>query len=351
MSLFLFYLVASSFRITEKELDRIVWLAILGGAAAAVWSVYSHYYGAGFAQHQLRATLSSGNEAVNPNRLGSCLLIPLSLTLARSVSARQQWARILALGLLAIVSLGPILTMSRGAILSAVVTTTIFFWRLNSLKLKSVKPAIRRFILVMIVLALVAAATVPAGLVERFEQSATDRGAGRLDIWAVGVAILEDYALFGAGLDNFPVVYNQYAGYAPHQEFSPDRDPHNVYLGVSVEEGVVGLFLFVMALRTQFKIVSKVRARTAENVPRRLLARPPVGVCWSPASLGVFYGTRFFGSRRYCWCSHSRFKAQSARRKAAASGGSSQFEVRELSQTRPMGADSRDWPLPPQPIV
>ena len=76
VSLFLFYLVASSFRITEKELDRIVWLAILGGAAAAVWSVYSHYYGAGFAQHQLRATLSSGNEAVNPNRLGSCLLIP-----------------------------------------------------------------------------------------------------------------------------------------------------------------------------------------------------------------------------------------------------------------------------------
>ena len=285
VSLFLFYLVASSFRITEKELDRIVWLAILGGAAAAVWSVYSHYYGAGFAQHQLRATLASGNEAVNPNRLGSCLLIPLSLTLARSVSARQQWARILALGLLAIVSLGLILTMSRGAILSAVVTTTIFFWRLNSLKLRSVKPAIRRFVLVMIVLALVAAATVPAGLVERFEQSATDRGAGRLDIWAVGVAILEDYALFGAGLNNFPVVYNQYAGYAPHQEFSPNRDPHNVYLGVSVEEGVVGLFLFVMALRTQFKIVSKVRARTAKSSTLLIACE---ATCWGVLVASIF---------------------------------------------------------------
>jgi len=99
VALFLFYLAASSFRITEKELDRIVSLAILGGAAAAVWSIYSHYFGAGFAQHQVRATLATGSGAVNPNRFGSCMLIPLSLVLALFLSARHRWTRILALGL------------------------------------------------------------------------------------------------------------------------------------------------------------------------------------------------------------------------------------------------------------
>jgi O-antigen ligase len=285
VSLFLFYLAGSSFRITEKELDRIVSLAILGGAAAAVWSIYSHYYGAGFAQHQVRATLATGSGEVNPNRLGSCLLIPLSLALARFLSARQRWIRTLALGLFATVGLGLILTMSRGSILAAVVTIVVFFWRLNALRLKSLKPKVRRFLLVGIVLAVLAASTVPGGLLKRFGESATDRGAGRLDIWLVGLAILQDYAVVGAGLNNFPVVYNKYAGYASHQEFKSDRDPHNVYLGVSVEEGLVGLFFFAMALRTQFKIVSKVRARTAESSTMLIACE---ATCWGVLVASVF---------------------------------------------------------------
>jgi O-antigen ligase len=265
VSLFLFYLAASSFRITEKELERIVILAILGGAAGAAFSIYSYYHGAGFAEHQTRATLAIGTGEVNPNRFGGCLLIPLPFALARFLSTRHRWERILALGLFATICLGLILTMSRGAILAAMVTITVFFWRLNSSKIKSLKPRARRLLLVVIIVAVAAAATGPASLVQRFQQSATDRGAGRLDIWAVGLATLKDYGIIGAGLNNFPVVYNKYAGYASHQSFKTDRDPHNVYLGVSVEGGVVGLFLFVMALRTQFKITSKVRARAVAS--------------------------------------------------------------------------------------
>jgi O-antigen ligase len=285
VSLFLFYLVASSFRITEKELNRIVLLAILGGTAAAVWSAYSHYFGSGFAQHQVRATLSSGSDRVNPNRFGSCLLIPLSLALAFFLSARQRWTRVLALGLFGMVSIGLILTMSRGSILAGLVTVSIFFWRLNSLKLKSLKPTVRRFMLAGIVLALMAAAAVPAGLVKRFQESTKDRGAGRLDIWSVGLAILGDYGVQGAGLNNFPVVYNKYAGYAPHQDFSSDRDPHNVYLGVAVEEGVVGLFLFVMALRSQFKLASKVRIRAAESSTLLIACEAS---CWGILVASIF---------------------------------------------------------------
>ena len=285
VALFLFYLAASSFRITEKELDRIATLAILGGAAAAIWSVYSHYYGAGFAQHQVRATLATGSGEVNPNRFGGCLLIPLSLALARSLSARRRLTKTLALCLFATIGLGLMLTMSRGAILAAVVTLTVFFWRLNSLKLESLKPQVRRFLLVVIILAVAAAATAPASLLERFRQSEADRGAGRLDIWSVGLAILKDYGVVGAGLNNFPVVYNKYAGYATHQNFKTDRDPHNVYLGVSVEGGAVGLFLFVMALRTQFKIVSRVRALSAEGSTMLISCE---ATCWGVLVASIF---------------------------------------------------------------
>ena len=285
VALFLFYLVASSFRITEKELDRIGLLAILGGAIAAALSIYSYRYGAGFAQHEVRATLAIGSGEVNPNRFGGCLLIPLSLALARFLSARHRWAKVTALGLLATIGLGLILTMSRGAILAAVVTLTVFFWRLNSSRLKSLKPKVRQLLLVVIVLAVVAAATAPASLLKRFQQSESDRGAGRLDIWSVGLAILKDYGVFGAGLNNFPVVYNKYAGYATHQNFKTDRDPHNVYLGVAVEGGVVGLLLFVMALWTQFKIVSRVRVRAAESSTMLISCE---ATCWGVLVASIF---------------------------------------------------------------
>ena len=213
-ALFLFYLVANSFRITEREFDRIVWLTILGGAVAALFSVYGYYNGASSAQHA-RATLSAGGGYVNPNRFGSTLLVPLAFAMARSLSARHRWARMCALFFLIITSLGLLLTLSRGTILAAVVTTLVFLYRLNSLKLESLKPKVRRFLVVAVLLLVGLAAVMPTNLFERFLQSGSDRGSGRLDIWTAGLVMFMHYPIAGAGLNNFSIIYNKYAGYGP----------------------------------------------------------------------------------------------------------------------------------------
>ncbi len=243
-ALFLFYLAASSLRITEREFDRIVWLTILGGAVAALLSVYGFYFGAGFARHATRATLAAGGGYVNPNRFGSCLLVPMAFAMARFLTARHRWARIFALFLLGITGLGLLLTMSRGVTLAAVVTVLVFFYRLNSLKLESLKPKIRRLLVLSVVLAMGLAAVMPANLFERFQQSATDRGSGRLDIWTAGLVMFTHYPIAGAGLNNFPTVYKKYAGYASKLYSSDGADAHNVYLAIAVEEGLVGLLCF-----------------------------------------------------------------------------------------------------------
>src|SRR2546429_71822 len=82
VALFLFYLVASSFRITEKEFDWIVFLTILGGGIAALWSLQQFYSGVGFGQHGIRATLVVGENEANPNRFGIRLLLPLAFAMA-----------------------------------------------------------------------------------------------------------------------------------------------------------------------------------------------------------------------------------------------------------------------------
>ena len=104
----------------------------LGGSSGCnVERVYGFYFGAGSSQHATRATLAAGGGHVNPNRFGSCLLLPLAFALARVLTVRNRLAKILALSLLGITSLGLLLTMSRGITIAAIVTVLVFFYRLK----------------------------------------------------------------------------------------------------------------------------------------------------------------------------------------------------------------------------
>ena len=266
IALFLFYLVASSFRITEKEFDWLVLLTILGGGAAALWSVRQFYSGVGFGLHDIRATLTVGETEANPNRFGIRLLLPVSFAMAYFLSARRWYAKAFAFSVMVMAGLGLLLTMSRGSILAEIVIVLVFFFRLKSLKLKSLQPQVCRLLALVVLMAVLLAVAMPTALYLRFKEASADRGAGRLDIWTVGMEILKHYPVAGAGFSNFPVVYNQYAGAAAHLYFKRDNnDAHNSYLAIAAEEGLIGLLLFGIAIKRQFSLVSKCRAQTVRN--------------------------------------------------------------------------------------
>jgi O-antigen ligase len=88
-------------------------------------------------------------------------------------------------------------------------------------------------------------------LLGRVESSLTTGGAGRTDIWAVGLYMLASAPLFGVGFANFPLSFTPYVvdqasgGFAPIYGVSAGRAPHNVLLGTFVETGVVGALLLV----------------------------------------------------------------------------------------------------------
>ena len=63
--------------------------------------------------------------------------------------------------------------------------------------------------------------------------------------------MLKHHFLAGVGLSNFKIAYNSYAGAAPHF-VGYFKDSHNTYLNVLAEQGVLGLFFFVLALIYQF---------------------------------------------------------------------------------------------------
>lgn len=79
-------------------------------------------------------------------------------------------------------------------------------------------------------------------------------GAGRTDIWIVGLGIFASAPLVGVGLGNFGVAFTPNAIWQASGASDAvgalvaGRAPHNVLLGISVETGIVGGILLIMLL-------------------------------------------------------------------------------------------------------
>ena len=133
----------------------------------------------------------------------------------------------------------------------------------------------------------------PAGFFHRFQQAGSSGGSGRLDIWTVGLTAFKHYGLVGAGFSNFPFAYTNYAGEARNFQGSY-RDPHNIYLRIGVELGLIGLVLFVLAVRSQFRAIPKSLQRSGVDT---FVWRPVLlpGACLRSVCLEIFCGVRSFG--------------------------------------------------------
>jgi O-antigen ligase len=83
-------------------------------------------------------------------------------------------------------------------------------------------------------------------------QTGLATGAGRTDIWAVGIGMLAASPLTGVGFGNFPVAFTPYAiaqvsaASGASGALFAGRGPHNVLLGIAVETGVLGGLLLVV---------------------------------------------------------------------------------------------------------
>jgi len=244
-ALIIFYLVAVSFRITEEEFRWVVRLAILGGCLASAFAVYEYSAGINWAQGSgarlvERGSLIVGETEVNPDFFGLKLLVPISLAVAAFLAARSWWGRLLSFCALGITVLALLLTMSRAAFLSLVVLIIVFV----------VRSRLYRRLVPVVVLGALLLAAMPATFFRRIREASETGGAGRTDIWKAGFEMFKHYPWVGVGLGNFIIVYEEFAGSSPRFHGFM-RAPHNMYLNILVDLGILGLVLFLIAIMTQ----------------------------------------------------------------------------------------------------
>jgi O-antigen ligase len=236
VSVFALFLIAVSFQVSQREMEVICVLVIIGGVAAAIMG-YVFGQGAFDGNTAGRATLVVGEAQANPNGFASSLLPSIALALASFFRSRRFLAKIFSLAAIGILGVGIYISISRAAIVALVVLVGVMLYRIGI--------NVRTFMPVLILLGMLP--LTPGRFFTRVMSpftGADETGSGRTEIWAVGWKALQEFWVWGAGLSNFPDAYERYV---PIMRGGGSA-PHNTYLGTWVELGLVGLILMLVSI-------------------------------------------------------------------------------------------------------
>jgi putative inorganic carbon (hco3(-)) transporter len=231
----IFFLVTN----VVDDVDRARQLLTVFAAASvipAVGALWSYAHG----QHLVEGTRAAWLGTFgDPNDLAYHLATGIAVALGarrleRGFCTRLMWAAGIGLMLIAI-----LFTQSRGGLITTGAVLALY-------ALQSVSR--RRETVAILAVVIVAALVAPSATWQRasttlaYEDDAS--ALGRIDAWNTGKSIFDERPLAGVGLGTFIVAW---AEYAPGNA-GPARAPHNTFVEVLAETGLVGLVLFLTAL-------------------------------------------------------------------------------------------------------
>jgi O-antigen ligase len=171
---------------------------------------------------------------------------------------RLPWMRLLNRAYLLVAMLAITLTSSRGALILSAIALLIVPWTLPRLGLRTK---------VAMVIFLIASVTItwrfiPQRSLDRLATTRTEVMEGTMNerrvIWRAGLHLIPLHPLGGVGAGAFSRAVVPFLGY--------EKAPHNTFLSVLVEQGIVGLSLFALVV-----IFAFMHARHAAPSERRLL--------------------------------------------------------------------------------
>lgn len=100
----------------------------------------------------------------------------------------------------------------------------------------------------------------------RFSTAGDDRTSEqRLLYWEHGIDMIERHPVLGVGYFNFPEYYAEH--WPEDMLYGAAQLPHNIFIQVGTDAGLLGLFVFVMILYRNFKCVREIQAMVAKAPP------------------------------------------------------------------------------------
>jgi len=227
----LFFIIVES--INDRKRINIILVAMLSSVALiSCDGIFQFLSGRDFLRGyifngKIRASFS------NSNGLGGYITAVIPIVLSIGLMVKNGWSRlhvkILAWVLISVLMFCLILTYSRGAWIASIMSIILFS------ALKS-----RRFFVITVIVLIFLLFILPNSAKIHANSIGRISDFSRVSLWQEAVAIIEDFPVFGTGLNTYSLV-------APHYKIGEQGGtyPHNSYLQMAAETGLVGLAAFL----------------------------------------------------------------------------------------------------------
>jgi O-antigen ligase len=288
----LFILVAGAVR-GVRDVERLAMVYLLAAAAYASVAITGFDLGAGADWRLGRLYYYDAND------LATFLVTAMPLGLYFLHGGRRLLTRVFAVVALALITVAFVRTGSRGGFIALVATAGFVVLRYSAIPL-------RRRVAVTALGVVIVVGTASDQYWQQMSTILSDADynrtaeSGRIPIWKRGVGYMMQHPLLGVGPDNFATAEGTLSEFADRQQFGVGvrwNAPHNSYVQVGAELGIVGLVLFLAVIASAFVALRRARPdeHTAEGPQDRLTQLTQV----LTASLIGFVVGAFFLSLAY----------------------------------------------------
>jgi len=246
-----------------KSMRYAIWAILAGAIFLGTIGVYQYLTNTydndywGFGQSNLATVVSDtgekgqrlGGPGVGPNGFGRYLLLAVPLALDRFWNEKKKYMRLLAAWALAVAVLALIFTFSRGAFLGLVAALIFMFIfrppKFQALVLTGLLAiALVQFVPPKYVTRLTELQELLPGNIES-QAAGNISFRGRISENRSAWMMFLDNPILGVGLNHFNYHYQEYAREIGLDPRSEERSPHNLFLEIMSELGVLGLIWFI----------------------------------------------------------------------------------------------------------
>jgi O-antigen ligase len=286
LQLLLLYLTCCFMPATWADVKLVLGAVGLGGVLSAIYGVYYFHENQNVASTlSQRLVLSNGHDFIDPNHFAAAMILPITIVTGAWVQTRNMTTRVWLAMAGVVLFMGIYATGSRGGLLGAAVAVGYLAWRSGQ----------RLRLLAILGLAAIGSSIMPTSIWSRFSNALSSHGAGREDIWRVGLEAFKHFWLFGAGLENFPTAFSRvYMNVFTPPGIGWGRAAHNLLMQVGVELGLMGLGLTLTAWVLQFSMLEAIPRGSRFYTYRLMVQAGLIGLFVAAMFLDILY-------RKYTW--------------------------------------------------
>ncbi len=240
--LLLFYM-ASEVSLQRADVKRLFTVLVVFSSLLSVFAIiqYNTFNGKIYWFRELTKGGAPFGPFVNRNHFAGFVGMVIPIGIALSLENRSRDKRMLLLFLSLVSTLGLFYSLSRGGIVSFLLTMAVFMV-VVTLGLKRGPLWYLMLFLGMLLLYLLYLGISP--IIDRFAREGLDLSA-RMQFWRATIKAIGDFPVFGTGLGTYRYVIPMY--YPLRLEGELDY-AHNDYLQLTLEMGCVGLFFILVSL-------------------------------------------------------------------------------------------------------